>query len=220
MSFEEKGAYMELLMAQFNRGHMTSHMCGQIVGQKLWETIKNKFVQDEDGLYYNVRLELEKTKRQQFTASRRNNLTGQNQYTKAGHKGGHMTTHMENENVNENSNKDKIGGMGEREGNAIDAEISPTFEELWNLYDHKVGKEAAKKAYKRLRQHDREAAYAKIPAYLQSLSDRKFQAHLSTWLNGRRWEDEYQEKPKKSKYELFSTPEEYARFLAVRPDGA
>ena len=26
MSFEEKGAYMELLIAQFNLGHMTSHM--------------------------------------------------------------------------------------------------------------------------------------------------------------------------------------------------
>jgi hypothetical protein len=35
MTFEEKGAYMELLMMQFNRGHMTSHMIAQTVGQ-LW----------------------------------------------------------------------------------------------------------------------------------------------------------------------------------------
>jgi uncharacterized protein YdaU (DUF1376 family) len=33
MTFEEKGAYMEILMMQFNRGHMTSHMVGQTVGQ-------------------------------------------------------------------------------------------------------------------------------------------------------------------------------------------
>jgi len=96
MSFEEKGAYIELLMAQFNRGHMTYHMCGQIVGQNLWEAVKHKFVQDAEGLYYNVRLDEEKIKRQNFTQSRRNNMSGKNQYSKKGH----MTPHMENENVN------------------------------------------------------------------------------------------------------------------------
>jgi len=54
MTFEEKGAYMELLMMQFNRGHMTTHMIGQTVGQ-LWVNIKDKFVQDKDGKWYNIR---------------------------------------------------------------------------------------------------------------------------------------------------------------------
>jgi len=97
MTFEEKGAYMELLMMQFNRGHMTSHMIGQTVGQ-LWDTLKDKFTQDENGLWYNVRLEEEQKKRKEYTQSRRNNKEGKNQYTK---KEGHMTSHMENENVNE-----------------------------------------------------------------------------------------------------------------------
>jgi hypothetical protein len=106
MTLEEKGAYMEVLMLQFNRGHMEGHMIGQVVGQ-LWDKIKHKFTQDVNGLWYNVRLEVEKEKRQSFTATRRNNLSGTNQYTKdvnkkVGHKGGHMTTHMEDENVNEN----------------------------------------------------------------------------------------------------------------------
>ena len=30
MTFEEKGAYIELLMLQFNRGHMTTHMIGHM----------------------------------------------------------------------------------------------------------------------------------------------------------------------------------------------
>ena len=104
MTFEEKGAYIELLMMQFNRGHMTSHMIGQTVGQ-LWVKLKDKFVQDENGLWYNVRLELEQKKRKEFTSSRKNNLEGKNQYSKKekkeGHKVGHMTSHMENENINE-----------------------------------------------------------------------------------------------------------------------
>ena len=80
MTFEEKGAYMELLMTQFNRGHMTSRMVAQIVGE-LWDGVKDKFIQDADGLWYNVRLQEEKEKRQQFVNSRHNNLGGKNQYT-------------------------------------------------------------------------------------------------------------------------------------------
>jgi uncharacterized protein YdaU (DUF1376 family) len=116
MTFEEKGAYIELLILQFNRGHMTSHMIGQTVGH-VWDNIKDKFQQDENGLWYNERLDVEKFKRKKYTESRRNNLSGNNQYTKKGDDiNGHMTSHMENENENRNRsiNKDrnKEGGMG------------------------------------------------------------------------------------------------------------
>jgi uncharacterized protein YdaU (DUF1376 family) len=108
MTFEEKGAYMELLMMQFNRGHMTSHMIGQVVGQH-WVKLQDKFVQDEDGLWYNVRLDQEKEKRKTFVKTRKNNLSGKNQYTKPdknnAHMNGHMTSHMENENENRDTYK-------------------------------------------------------------------------------------------------------------------
>ena len=109
MTFEEKGAYMDLLMLQFNRGHMTTHMIGQTVGQ-LWVKIEDKFCQDKDGLWYNERLELEQTKRKQFTESRRNNIKGKNQHTKGKKKRGHMTTHMEDRDINKDIsiNKDAI----------------------------------------------------------------------------------------------------------------
>ena len=102
MTFEEKGAYMELLMMQFNRGHMTTHMIGQTVGQ-LWDTIKVKFSEDSKGMWYNERLEEEQEKRRKFTDSRRNNVSGNNQHSKKDKTGvGHMTSHMEN--VNEDVN--------------------------------------------------------------------------------------------------------------------
>jgi len=102
MTFEEKGAYITLLMLQFNRGHMTEHMIGQTVGQ-LWVKVQDKFIKDEQGLYYNERLDEEIKKRKRFIESRFNNISGTNQYTKkTGHIKGHMTSHMENENENEN----------------------------------------------------------------------------------------------------------------------
>jgi uncharacterized protein YdaU (DUF1376 family) len=107
MTFEEKGAYMELLMLQFNRGHMTLHMIGQTVGQT-WVKIQDKFIKDADGLWYNERLDLEKERRKTFTESRRNNVLGKNQHTKnkekeVGHMTTHMTGHMENVNINVNT---------------------------------------------------------------------------------------------------------------------
>ena len=136
MTFEEKGAYVELLMCQFNRGHMTSHMCGQLVGQ-LWDNIKHKFVQDENGLYYNIRLEEEINKRKAYTNSRKNNISGKNQYTKkCAHINGHMTSHMENENVNINnnlSNKEKRKSKIKQ-----DLFLSKEWDELWeNWIDYK-----------------------------------------------------------------------------------
>lgn len=111
MTFEEKGAYMELLMTQFNRGHMTTHMIAQVVGQN-WDKIKEKFIKDENGLWYNERLEEEKSKRQNYTKSRRNNVSGNNQHTKNkqknkekndGYMDGHTTSHMEDENKDINN---------------------------------------------------------------------------------------------------------------------
>ena len=126
MTFEEKGAYVDLLMMQFNRGHMGGHMVGQVLGQnmdRLWPGIKTKFVTDENGLFYNERLDKEIEKRKGFISSRYNNLSGNNQYVKKGvvvdkevaHMGGHMTSHMEDENENNNNNNNIVidRGVGE-----------------------------------------------------------------------------------------------------------
>ena len=176
MTFEEKGAYIEILMLQFNRGHMTSHMIGQLVGQ-LWESIKCKFVQDEQGLWYNIRLDQEKDKRMSFTQSRRNNIKGLNQHT-TGHTIGHMTSHMEDENedVNRNINKVKI--------------IDTLFEEFWDLYDYKKSKDKAEKAWKTLNKEEKALALHHAPLYVKSTPDKQFRKHPTTYLNNKNFNDE------------------------------
>ena len=109
MTFEEKGAYMDLLMLQFNRGHMNTHMIQHTVGH-LWEQVKCKFIQDDEGLWFNVRLDFEKDKRKTFTESRRNNIKPKEKPKKEPSYETHMNTHMDShmENENENINKDII----------------------------------------------------------------------------------------------------------------
>lgn len=107
MTLEEKGAYLELLVAQFSRGHMTSDMCGQLIGQN-WDKVKFKFKQDLEGLWYNERLDIEKNRRKKYVDSRINNKSGSNQYKKdtdkTGHMTNHTTSHMENRNINRDLN--------------------------------------------------------------------------------------------------------------------
>ena len=133
MTFEEKGAYMELLMLQFNRGHMTTHMIGQTVGQ-IWVKIQDKFIQDSEGNWFNERLDLEKERRKTFTESRRNNVLGKNQHTKnkekqVGHMTTHMTGHMENVNINVNTKDLFINNIKEYE--EILGESFTEFVEYW-----------------------------------------------------------------------------------------
>ena len=107
MTFEEKGAYMDLLMLQFNRGHMNTHMIQHTVGH-LWDQVKCKFIQDNEGLWYNVRLDVEKEKRKTFTESRRNNMKPKDKPSYEPPYETHMQPHMDShmENVNEDINKD------------------------------------------------------------------------------------------------------------------
>jgi uncharacterized protein YdaU (DUF1376 family) len=108
LSFECKGAYFDLLMLQFNRGHMTIDMIAHVLGQsmdKIWPQIQDKF-QTDGKVFWNERLREEKEKRVKFTESRRNNKKGSNQFSKKekdnNHMLGHMTSHMENENEDVN----------------------------------------------------------------------------------------------------------------------
>ena len=88
MTLLEKGAYFEVLMLQFSRGHLSLQVIKRAIGEELWDAVKHKFCVDDDGLYFNCRLQEELDKRRAFTASRRRN----------GEKGGRPSTknHMDN----------------------------------------------------------------------------------------------------------------------------
>lgn len=72
MTWEEKGRYVELLNLQHQKGHLDIERLMPDCPKE----VLAKFVQDEDGLWYNIRMEEEQIKRRKFVQSRRNNLSG------------------------------------------------------------------------------------------------------------------------------------------------
>ena len=66
-----------------------------------------------------------------------------------------------------------------------------TFEIFWkNRVKNKIGKEAAMKAWIRLSIEEQRLAYKMIGYYYKTVEDSRYFSHTSTWLNGKRFNDE------------------------------
>ena len=81
----------------------------------------------------------------------------------------------------------------------------PTFDDVWDLYGKKDKKKESKSAWCRLSQKNKLKVREVLPKYLNQFKsgkkDKKYQALLSSCLNGERWNDEYEdEKPQTEIY--------------------
>jgi hypothetical protein len=137
LTMQERGEYITLLCLQHLKGHLTEKEIKLTVGT-VSEDVLKKFTTDENGLYFNERMDNEIEKRENFSRSRSEN----------GKKGGRpqKTTSFsvalakkklgENENRNKDIIKDNRG-VGEEEGRknspnkgSSKAFIPPTLEEV------------------------------------------------------------------------------------------
>jgi len=69
LTFEERGQYITLLCLQHQKGHLSEKTIRLCVGSVSVDVL-SKFEIDDEGCYYNSRMENEITKRQQFIDSR------------------------------------------------------------------------------------------------------------------------------------------------------
>lgn len=69
-------------------------------------------------------------------------------------------------------------------------EVCNDFEQWWNLYNKKRGKDKCQKRWARMTKKERQACMAATPAYVRSITDKQFQKDPFTYLNGRCWQDE------------------------------
>ena len=97
MSMEQKGKFITLLCIQHQKGHLSEkdmlHICGSYD-----EDVFTKFQKDEQGKFYNIRLEEEVDKRKAYSESRRNNRKKKEDVNNISSS---YVQHMENENENE-----------------------------------------------------------------------------------------------------------------------
>lgn len=105
MTDEEIGQYIKLLCLQHQKGHLKEKDMLNIC-KTYNEDIFSKFKKDEEGNYYNERLEYEANKRKAYSESRRNNRKKKETYGKdMKNICNSYEQHMGNANANENRNR-------------------------------------------------------------------------------------------------------------------
>lgn len=104
MTDEEIGQYIKLLCLQHQKGHLKEKDMLNIC-KTYNEDIFSKFKKDEEGNYYNERLEYEANKRKAYSESRRNNRKKKETYEEdMKNICNSYEQHMGNANANENRN--------------------------------------------------------------------------------------------------------------------
>jgi len=89
--------------------------------------------------------------------------------------------------------------------------MAKSKEEKWEIfyssYPRKVGKKNAKSAFLKLKHKEIDTILDCLPRHLKSWDKKakEFIPYPSTWLNGRRWEDELEQKGEKFHYKQSQT---------------
>lgn len=118
MSFEDRGKYITILSLMHQQGRMSEETIRLLVGS-ISDNLKNKFSVDDNGLYFNNRLETEIEKRNKFIESRVNNGVKGGRPKKENKPTNNLVVNtskaseklIENENVIENVDYNKIVSM-------------------------------------------------------------------------------------------------------------
>lgn len=139
MTHEMKGAYVDLLIFQFNNGHFDEAQAKQVLSicfTRVWDVLKSKFKNEgENGeFYYNERLRIEVEKRKAFTESRKINALQRGKHKKA------YAQHMGNENENRNGNKKRSKKEKEKTVFILPEDIN---KETWQAFEEMRKKKKA-----------------------------------------------------------------------------
>lgn len=192
---EETGQYIKLICLQHQKGRLKKESIYRMF-PNISDCVLEKFEIDENGLYYNPRVEEEIEKRNKYIEAQRSN----------GAKGGRPPKNAENPNETYGFNLGKAKQNPSENENINDNENNinidnnlyfQQFNEFWNIYPKKKDKDRAQKAFMRIKPNEELFAQMKCALDKHKRStqwrDAQYIPYPSTWLNGKRWEDEVPE---------------------------
>ncbi len=174
LTMEERGQYITLLCLQHQKSGRLSRKAVAIAVPNAAADVMAKFTEDELGLLYNERLEIEMLKRQSHSEKQRQRAIDGWKKRKGEKQAAANAPALPLENENENRN-----------------EVNILFNIFWDLYDKKRGdKEKIEKKWNSLSDSDRQLIIDYIPDYKKSQPDKQFRKDPSSFLNQKSWNDE------------------------------
>ena len=208
LSMKERGQYITLLCLQQQLGHMSLKQMESAVG-KISQDLMDKFVEDEQGLWYNVRADVEIGKRKAHCEKQRETIMKRWNKTPAGDTS-ETTVEVPRENHGNTVVYTTVLPLANANANipvssstqAKKERKEEEFNRFWEAYPRKIGKQAARKAFDKI-------PAAEIPKLVPAVEAQKSSAQWTrengryipnpaTWLNQGRWDDEVKAEPLKT----------------------
>lgn len=93
-----------------------------------------------------------------------------------------------------------------------------TFNHLWDIYDKKVGKDKAYKAFIKTNKKDYDIIIDHVKEYVDKTPDKQYRKNLATYLNNKSWNDEIVERVDKPK-DFYANEQEKAQKLLEKRYG-
>ena len=206
LTMEERGQYITLLCLQHQKGHLPKKIIIANI-PNISPDVLAKFEQDENGAFFNTRMDVESEKRRKFVETRRKNGALGGRTKKTDRLTDRFLLGLAKENLTENENRNDNKNIN---NHSIKDYIGERFDEFWKAYPKKVGKEAARKAFTKIRP-TAELFKVMLDGIERSKKSQQWQEehgrfipNPATWLNQGRWDDELTEasevkKPKDEK---------------------
>jgi uncharacterized protein YdaU (DUF1376 family) len=185
---EEVGSYVRLLLHQWANGSITDDLTRlQRISNSIEKNagvVLQKFKPcEEPGRLQNSKMEAIRAEKIEYYEKKR----------AAGKKGMESRYQTPNTTTNKPSNKNITKeGVGEGVGKEVikdKKEDYSGFDEFWNIYDKKVGKEKSIKEWLRLSEPEQAAAITYLPAY-KLAKEKQFRKDPERFLKNKTWLDE------------------------------
>lgn len=87
------------------------------------------------------------------------------------------------------------------------------FDVFWELYGNKIKRKPCERKWNNLSLKTQEKIIETLPAFKESITDKKYLPHPETYLNGERWNDEIEQQENKQEYTGYKSQIDWVAFL-------
>ena len=87
------------------------------------------------------------------------------------------------------------------------------FDVFWELYGNKIKRKPCERKWNNLSLKTQEKIIETLPAFKDSITDKKYLPHPETYLNGERWNDEIEQQENKQDYTGYKPQIDWVAFL-------
>ena len=87
------------------------------------------------------------------------------------------------------------------------------FDVFWELYGNKIKRKPCERKWNNLSLKTQEKIIETLPAFKDSITDKKYLPHPETYLNGERWNDEIEQQENKQDYTGYKPKIDWVAFL-------